>query len=205
MIFFTSDTHFNHTRILEICPERMTALKVNTVEEMNVELIRRINSVVEDTDDLIILGDFLMGYDKDTTLPDVMNKIRGRKYLIYGNHDPMINTKPELKRVDLYLSSGFREVLEGPVLLSDIILDAPEYLLSHYPYRGMEVKDKYSEFRPLNAGLSLLHGHTHKHNRKSSNNSVHVGVDAWDYYPVSMEEIDAIIANSSSCKLEYLV
>ena len=38
----------------------------------------------------------------------------------------------------------------------------------------------------------LIHGHTHS-KEKGSGNQIHVGVDAWDYYPVSEDEIKSLI------------
>ena len=58
MIWFTSDLHFNHKRIIEYEP---TTRPFASVEEMNETLIKNWNSVVQPEDTVYVLGDFIMG------------------------------------------------------------------------------------------------------------------------------------------------
>lgn len=80
MIFFTSDTHFNHSNILKYCSRPW-----KTVEEMNEGLIKNWNEVVGHDDTVYHLGDFAMGNRK--TIPEILSMLNGRIVLIRGNHD----------------------------------------------------------------------------------------------------------------------
>lgn len=54
--FFTADTHFSHARIIELCNRPFA-----DIEEMDEEILERINSTVTEKDRLVILGDVCMG------------------------------------------------------------------------------------------------------------------------------------------------
>ena len=80
-VFFTSDTHFNHTNIIKYC-----ARPFGSVEEMNREMIARWNSVVGPEDTVYHLGDFALG--KPSEWPAILRQLNGAaKILIRGNHD----------------------------------------------------------------------------------------------------------------------
>ena len=55
-VFFTSDTHFNHTNILKFCDRPF-----KNVEEMNETMIANWNCIVGMDDDVFHLGDFFLG------------------------------------------------------------------------------------------------------------------------------------------------
>ena len=79
MIYFTSDTHFGHARIIELC-----ARPFANVDEMNEALIQKWNAVVGPDDVVYHLGDFFMG-PKETVL--LRKRLNGKIVLIKGNHD----------------------------------------------------------------------------------------------------------------------
>ena len=79
-IYFTSDTHFNHSNILTYCSRPW-----KTVEEMNEGLIKNWNEVVKPEDVVYHLGDFAMGNRK--LIPDILARLNGRIVLVRGNHD----------------------------------------------------------------------------------------------------------------------
>jgi len=58
-------------------------------------------------------------------------------------------------------------------------------------------EDRYSEHRPTDDGTPLLHGHVHDvwkvRRSKKGTLMINVGVDAWDYAPVSGTEIVALL------------
>lgn len=76
-IWFTSDHHFGHARIIE-----MAKRPFSSVEEMDEEMIRRWNAVVSRGDLVYHLGDFAFA-EHDPYL----NRLNGQKHLILGNHD----------------------------------------------------------------------------------------------------------------------
>ena len=53
MIFFTADLHLGHENIIKQCQRPF-----NNVEQMDKELIKNWNSVVNENDEVYILGDF---------------------------------------------------------------------------------------------------------------------------------------------------
>lgn len=75
--FFTSDTHFNHAKILSICRPMF-----NNIEEMNEKIISRWNELVSPGDIIYHLGDFAW---KDAE--PIIKRLNGQKFLIRGSHD----------------------------------------------------------------------------------------------------------------------
>jgi calcineurin-like phosphoesterase family protein len=77
MIWFTADTHFNHTNIIKYCNRPF-----KNVNEMNNSIIDNWNSLVLPTDLVYILGDFGMG-----NCQYMFDNLYGMKTLIIGSHD----------------------------------------------------------------------------------------------------------------------
>lgn len=79
MKFYISDLHFSHKNIIS-----MDNRPFFTVSEMNDTLINNWNSVVGNNDDVYILGDMFWN---NNDIPDILPKLKGKLYLIKGNHD----------------------------------------------------------------------------------------------------------------------
>lgn len=188
-VFFTSDTHFGHARIIELCNRPF-----KDVSHMNAEIIRRWNNVVDSDDIVFHLGDVALGpIDESLSLVSSLN---GYKILVNGNHD-----RPFMKFgkaafeewLDRY-AEVFQEIVVGNL---QITLDRHEVMLSHFPHSGdSHGEERYREWRPADEGI-IIHGHTHKNERISrtphGNLQIHVGQDAWDYTPVSKDVVLGII------------
>lgn len=78
--WFTSDTHFGHTKVIEFEKE---ARPFTCLEEMHEVMIDRWNSVVRDNDIVYHLGDFCFGRKNI----EIAGRLKGKKRLILGNHD----------------------------------------------------------------------------------------------------------------------
>lgn len=78
--FYTSDTHFGHERILELCERPFS-----DVTRMNEALIERWNNVVQPEDTVYHLGDVALGKIAES-LP-LISRLNGYKILVLGNHD----------------------------------------------------------------------------------------------------------------------
>jgi len=139
------------------------------VEEMDRELIERYRSCVRDTDRVAFVGDF--SFSKPSRTVEIMKQLPGQKFLIRGNHDKGTTTH--------YLNAGFLLVIDEIVAR----LDGVETIISHYP--------------PKDPNQSRVHGHTHFAG-KLTNKAVHVGVDAWNYYPASGVEVQRLLSMSSA-------
>lgn len=139
-------------------------------------LINNINSVVKKDDVLYLLGDFSF-WPKDNNV-QIIKEINCPVVLIRGNHD-------HSKRIK---GVGFADVYDE----LDITVGKHLVTLSHYPFRGDHTAvERYLDKRPKDVGQWLLHGHTHSLNRiNRPERMIHVGVDAFQYAPVS--EIDII-------------
>lgn len=80
-VFFISDLHLGHTKILEF--ERQHRFG-QTIEEHNEWLVTQWNSVVTKYDIVYVLGDVAMGGHQNL---EYLKRMNGQKFLIRGNHD----------------------------------------------------------------------------------------------------------------------
>ena len=174
-LFFTADSHFNHTNIIKFCNRPF-----KSVEQMNETLITNWNSVVSEDDIVFHLGDFCLGGAAEWT--KLLDRLNGKIYLILGNHD--------LKNI----RQGFIQRFEHVALQMFIMVDKQKMYLCHYPFRCFEggYKDVWQLFG---------HVHTRENNtgidaerlRYLYPTQYDVGVDNNDFKPVSFKEVKAII------------
>ena len=192
--WFTADQHFGHARLLELSAARGAAF--STVAEMNARLVHSWNSVVQPDDTVWVLGDFDM-HGKDASLA-LVEQLVGTKILVSGNHDSCwAGVRDGWKKRDQYLAAGFAAVMDFAVTtLPPLRPQAPatRVLMSHFPYAGgSHDEDRYAQFRLRDEGIMLLHGHVHEsfRERRTTRGTWHVnvGVDCWDYAPVSAETL----------------
>ena len=180
MIFFTSDTHFGHTNIIKYCNRPFV-----DKEEMNKVLIENWNSVVKPEDTVYHLGD--VSFMKQEESYKILKQLNGRKILIRGNHD---------KGLGAMRAMGFDEAYEKH---SITLKNGLEINLSHYPYKqeyenDPHVRDKLLRRSMSDDGKILVCGHVHdnwkvKKGRYAKQPLINVGVDVWDFKPVSEDEL----------------
>jgi len=161
-VWFISDPHFFHEKIIEYADRPF-----KDVREMNETIIRNINDKVKEGDTLFCLGD--VGFGSNTRLKKLISKINGKKILIRGNHDRSHETM---------LNVGFG--ISVPNLMWR------EFYMIHNAHRvGDNLFNKSMKI--------VLSGHSHsklKYNFTSSGRRViNLSLDAWDFKPVSMQEI----------------
>lgn len=165
MIYFTSDLHLGHEAVI-----RMQNRPYANADEMNRVLIENYNSVVHENDTVYLLGDicFRIGVDKANEL---IASLKGKKYLIRGNHD---------KKYDENLFEEVRDFMM-------ISVNGLHISLMHYPMLAWP-RSHY--------GSIMLHGHIHSdesynlNNREVSIKRYDVGIDANGYRPVSIKQIE---------------
>ncbi|GAB7005396.1 metallophosphoesterase [Nocardioides sp. AN3] len=191
-VWFTADQHFGHARLLELSTRRGAAF--HDVRDMNAQLITNWNTVVAPEDTVYVLGDVDM-HGKSLAL---IEQLVGTKILISGNHDACWGgVRGGWKARAEYLAAGFDAVMDFAVTaLAPLRPQAPatRVLLSHFPYAGdSHDEDRYAQFRLRDEGTVLLHGHVHDafRERRTKNGTwgINVGVDWWDYVPVSAERL----------------
>lgn len=194
MRFFTSDTHFKHLRIIELCKRPF-----KDVDHMNAEIVRRWNEVVSPIDIVFHLGDVALG-PIDESLP-IVSLLNGHKILVNGNHDRPFMNKGKARFDEWFdrYSEVFQEQIVGNTTL--VLANGLEVILSHFPHTGdSHGDDRYADERPLDIHMPIIHGHTHGTetltHTKLGTPQIHVGQDAWDFYPVSEDEICNILTRS---------
>ncbi len=171
-IWFTSDHHSGHKNIIEYCSRPFAS-----VDEMNEALVAAWNDCVAPIDTVYYLGDFSL---KSAAMEQYAPRLHGRKILIAGNHDSChpSNNGGKLGSLAVY-RKYFDDVLEEH--------EWEDCLLHHMPYYDKD-DDRFPEHRPLDNGKVLLHGHVHER-WLTNGKQINVGVDVWDYAPVSEQQI----------------
>ena len=82
MLWFTADTHFGHSNIIQYCHRPF-----KSVDHMDRELIRRWNDRVKPDDTIIHLGDFCFKEKDGKNFKYYKDQLNGRLTLVRGNHD----------------------------------------------------------------------------------------------------------------------
>jgi len=175
-IFFTSDHHFGHANIIKFCDRPF-----QSVEEMDLELIKRWNEKIKPEDEVYHLGDFALAKDREV-VADRLDQLNGIKYLIKGNHEgAALHCRKQFKWVKDYHELKIKD--------SSCKNGVQRIILFHYAMRVWR-----GDYR----GTWQLYGHSHgKLPDKKDQLAIDVGVDAHDYYPVSYDEVKAIMSHKT--------
>ncbi|TCA07756.1 hypothetical protein E0H68_29225 [Rhizobium leguminosarum bv. viciae] len=167
--FYTSDTHFCHTNILTMQPRPF-----ETIEQHDEHLIARWNAVVGENDVVYHLGDVAMGLNNAGRIRWIFSRLRGRKFLVWGNHD--ILRDGELHPTIAGLGWAAR-----PEALMFVKDEGQHIVLSHYAQRCWQGRSK---------GAWHFYGHAHGR-LPSEGRSRDVGVDVpdVDFTPRTFKEL----------------
>lgn len=184
-IWFTSDTHFGHERIIELCDRPFAS-----VEHMNETIIENHNALVKPGDKVFHLGDLAMGKIADS-LP-LAKRLNGDKAIIPGNHDRIFSgVKQSMMDRFMPLYSEIFTVMEEVIRMP-----GQRLTMCHFPFAGdSHEEDRYTELRPVDNGDWLLHGHVHDE-WQVNGRQINVGVDVWDFRPVHLDQIQEVIDNA---------
>jgi calcineurin-like phosphoesterase family protein len=207
MYWFTADTHFGHGNIIKHCNRpfmneqektlfenakkiehkeareqaiRNIRISPETVKLQDDTIIDNINKCVSPDDTLCILGDFCFSRDKDAWA-EYRYRIHCQIIFIMGNHD------------DRHISySVFEKCYDQYILRINDNGTKYAITLNHF---AMMVWDRshHSQFH--------LFGHTHDglHSLPGTL-SCDVGVDSWDYRPVSFAQIKDFMSKKDVTK-----
>ena len=165
-IWFYADPHLNHEKIIRFCQRPFT-----DVDNMNEVLITRYNNRVKPSDTVYILGDF--SWKEHAKFA---HRLNGKKTLIMGNHDKMREEdRSAFSRVIGKCPSEY-----GILEIND---NKQKIVMCHFPMESWN-----ASFH----GSWHLHGHCHGRLPEDVGKlRLDVGVDVWDYAPVSLDEIRA--------------
>lgn len=160
--WYTADTHFNDDGI-----RRFFARPFASTAQMDEAMIARACDVVGPQDDFWIIGDFAWCEDDAGRAAAIatFNRLPGRKHLVQGNHDPVWL----LDAVDWASTHHLVEVQDEDQL----------FVLCHYPL---------VTWNHARSGSFNLFGHVHL-NWQGAANQINVGVDCWDFAPVSRRDV----------------
>jgi len=162
--WYTADLHFGHDAIIQHCNRPFSS-----ADEMDRTMLRNLNATVQAEDDLWILGDFAWSRKAKKSpdwLADLFAQLPGaRKHLIVGNHDHEPTRALPWNSVNQLLDHK-----DGP--------QKRAVALCHYPLLTWN----YARYGALH-----LFGHVHN-NWQGSHNAVNVGVDLWDFRPVTLDD-----------------
>lgn len=158
MIYFSSDHHFQHAKVIEYCKR-----PYSTQMEMDSDMIEKWNSVIKDKDEVYYLGDLTLG--NWGTARSYLKQLKGRIKFIEGNHDKRWFSSLES-------SQKLPPIYELNYMNKTIVL-------SHYSMRSWN-KSFHGSYH--------LFGHSHGE-LPPYGKSFDVGVDCWNFYPVSIEQV----------------
>lgn len=166
-LWFTADTHFNHPNIIDYCDRPF-----KDSQDMDKKLMHNWNERVKPDDTIIVVGDFRFnGNDENSrwsevyTLDYLKEHLNGTIILIRGNHDSNNQVKTKIKSLTIELG-GY------------------DMFMIHNP-------EDYNRYCNVN-----IVGHVHglwKSKVVDNGVLVNVGVDVWNYRPVSMRELINVI------------
>jgi calcineurin-like phosphoesterase family protein len=182
-VWFTSDTHWGQKKVQQYIPARPG----KNLEEHDQILIDNWNSVVSPGDTVYHLGDFVFGKyrDQEELGTKVMKQLNGQVQLIFGNHDSWLKKAAVAKRVGFAWTGDIKKIKP---------FDTP-IILFHYAMRT---------WRGSCHGFWHLYGHSHGNLADDPNSlSCDVGVDVWDYKPVSYDQIVEIMKTKSFKPIDH--
>lgn len=166
-IWFTSDTHFGHEKIIEYCrPE------FNDVFHMTHALMDNWNSRIKPNDVVYHGGDMLWRHppptwDELNWAEYVMKRLNGRIRLILGNHD---NAKLLVKNdfVESICAWGY--------------FKKEQFVQTHFPLPRNQTPPKFVN----------VHGHTHN-NQDNEPHQINICVEHTLYHPVHLDELLQVV------------
>lgn len=173
--FFTADLHLYHNNMIEYASRPFKDLNA-----MHSHITKAFNSILTVDSDLYIVGDVtLLSSEFGGRIKKALAAINGRKHLVIGNHDTW--------KVRNYLEAGITTVHSAGSFKHEGI----RFFMMHDPAEYLCVE---------NGTNVLLCGHIHtlfKH-LFPEKRIINVGVDVWEYKPVSIEQIMQIVKEEHS-------
>lgn len=167
-VWFTSDTHFGHSKVIDYSNRPF-----KNVDEMDEMMIKNWNAYVQPGDLVYHLGDF--SFHRTEKSIQIAKRLMGQKYLIFGNHDKRLREEKEFCSQFIWTKD-----------LAQIEIEGTKVTLCHYAMLTWNQSHR---------GAWQLHGHSHGSLPVDMTSlRQDVGVDVYDYRPVSFEELQRVMA-----------
>jgi calcineurin-like phosphoesterase family protein len=167
-LFFTSDHHFGHGGARGLFRRPFP-----TTAEMDAIMAARWNETVGPNDEIWHLGDFAVR-QSPARMGELLEALAGLKHLIVGNNDGAATTGlSQWASVQHY---------------AELQVDGTWLILCHYPLRT---------WNRIGRGALDLHGHSHGRLAPLPR-QVDVGVDLWDFRPITLAQIRQRVRRSAS-------
>lgn len=172
MNYYIADLHFGHANILNF---ESSNRPYSCVEDMDLDLIKSWNAVVDWDDDVYILGDFC--FKSRNHWKTYISQLNGRKHLIIGNHDEKYIRQEE-----------YRDLFDSVCHIKRIYDQPYDIVLCHYPL---------AEWQGYHRGAYHFYGHVHAHREVGleimenyhKGRAFNVGVDVIGSTPLSAKQI----------------
>jgi len=159
--WFTADWHLYHENVIRYCNRPF-----DSVEEMDQTIIQRFNDRVGPGDMVYFLGDFCFKPPKSVEVWDIIDHLNGRIVFIKGNHDTRNTLNTRITALELNLSNTSMYLVHDPAHAN------PNYYINIVGHIHQRWRFKRWEPAPHEVGYLI-----------------NVGVDVWDFYPVSFNEM----------------
>jgi calcineurin-like phosphoesterase family protein len=172
--FVIGDLHFFHNDIILTAPREF-----NSVEEMNLHMITKWNSVVGNKDTVFVLGDFF-DFNNCTQCEayEILDQLNGNIVLIAGNHDDHLE----------YFREYGITVIEYPIIKDGF------WLLSHAPMFVSEASPYANIF---------AHVHLNPMYRTVSSRSFCASAERIGYTPILLSEIKKMVRREAQMQTMF--
>lgn len=187
-LFFTSDTHYNHSNLCSATTKWGNSSNLTrdfeSLDKMNDTLVNNINNMVGEDDILIHLGDFSFGgFDK---IQEFRDRILCKNiHLVLGNHDDHISrNKENVQSLFSSVQDYLRLEVRRPI--NKATTEKFNFICMHFPIISWD---------NMNQNVMHLFGHVHlpAHLRVMEGRAMDVGVDGNNLEPISLDEVVNIL------------
>lgn len=172
-IYITSDLHLGHDKDFVVAERGF-----NTVCEHDAAIKNNWNGLIDEEDEIYLLGDVMLG-DVENGL-NILSSLKGKIHIIRGNHD----TDEKIKRYRE--CSNVVEVIDAKFMRYVTIT----LYLSHFP-----TLVSHEKLKKMKNAVVNLYGHTHQKNNFYTLNDeahpymYHVGLDSHNMMPVLLDDV----------------
>lgn len=172
-----SDTHFGHRNIVQgvsSWDDKSGCRKFKTIDEMNQNIVKLINTTVKEDDILYHLGDWSFGGSDN--IWNFRKQINCKNiHLILGNHDEII--EKDLRLNNVYIEQGYKQLYDKSMILTphdrmyfasskDLFTSIRHYVEIPHPFKKKEkivlMHYPIEEWNGKHKGWIHLHGHSHE-------------------------------------------